>query len=50
METRWGGTDDRGRKVGNGVYFAEIVVNGSADTTGRSGRKLIKIAVLRRKG
>ncbi|MDD5131170.1 MAG: FlgD immunoglobulin-like domain containing protein [bacterium] len=49
VEFKWGGTNDNGRKVANGTYFAEIQVSGSAsDYAGRTVRKIIKIAVVRR--
>lgn len=49
VEFKWGGTNDNGKKVANGTYFAEIQVSGSTtDFTGRTVRKLIKIAVVRR--
>jgi hypothetical protein len=51
-EYRWGGTNDNGRKVANGTYFAEILASGSysGQFTGRTVRKIIKIAVVRRQG
>ncbi|MDD5491150.1 MAG: FlgD immunoglobulin-like domain containing protein [bacterium] len=49
VEFKWGGTNDNGKKVANGTYFAEIQVSGSAsDYAGRTVRKIIKIAVVRR--
>lgn len=49
-EYRWGGTNDNGKKVANGTYFAEILASGSysGQFTGRTVRKIIKIAVIRR--
>ncbi len=51
IEYKWGGTNDNGKKVANGTYFAEILVSGSRSAwswTGRTVRKVIKIAVVRR--
>ncbi|MEW6557588.1 MAG: hypothetical protein AB1349_09570 [Elusimicrobiota bacterium] len=48
-ETRWGGTNDNGKKVANGTYFCEIIASGSQDNVGRTVREVIKIVVLRRK-
>lgn len=51
VEFKWGGTNDNGEKVANGTYFAEIIVSGSpSDYIGRTVRKIIKIAVVRRQG
>lgn len=50
VEFKWGGTNDTGKKVANGTYFGEILVSGSTSNgTGRTVRKIIKIAVVRRK-